>query len=311
VDAYEHLWSGVKDKAEAAIAAGEKDLGRIHLATRRMFGKNFADEKLQKKYEHHESQKRQSGFILDRQLVQIHDMDSTDTTFITDAVKMREVIRAMGPDIERVIETGAGWAKTLMNLWRYGAPLNAEYWALELTRSGRAVAEMIVKAAASGPDLRTRGFDYYEPDFSFLAAETKQTCFVTHHSIEQIPELSESFIQAVLSVPGFHRCVHIEPVGWQIPTNNWLADASLCDKMIEIDEANRRFSLKKNQNRNLYPLLRTMEQEGKIKIHVVRKYLCSHLINNATILISWGPSEAGVPDYALRDDLRRDTSGRA
>jgi hypothetical protein len=77
--------------------------------------------------------------------------------------------------------------------------------------------------------------------------------------------------------------------------------------MIKIDEANKKFSLKKNQNRNLYPLLRALELEGRIQIYSVRKYLCSHLINNATTLISWGPPGDGVPNLDLRDDLRPDT----
>lgn len=263
-DAYEHLWDGVRGKAEAAIAAGEKDLGRLHLATRRMFGERFADQRLQQKYELHEAQKKSSGFILDRQLVKILSMDSTVTTFITDAVKMREVLKAMGPDVARIVETGAGWSKTLLNLWRYGGPRDAEYWGLELTRSGRDVADLIVRSASAAPNLQTRPFDYYEPDFSFLS-EPRRTCFVTHHSIEQMPEISRDFLERVLAVPGFHRCVHIEPVGWQIPVNNWLDDPFSYRQMIAIDDANRRFSLEKNQNRNLYPLLRAMETEGRIQ----------------------------------------------
>ena len=57
-----------------------------------------------------------------------------------------------------------------------------------LTRSGRAVTEAILNAAASKPDLRTAFIDYYEPDFSVLTG-AKRTAVVTHHSIEQIPEI--------------------------------------------------------------------------------------------------------------------------
>ena len=306
-DQYERLWSGVREKADAAIKIGETDLRRLHLATRRIFGADFSDPKFEQKYRHHETSKRESGVILDRQLLRIADLESQTFTFITDAIKMREVIRAIG-EVDRIIETGAGWAKTLINIWLHGGPKDAEYWAFELTRSGRAVTEAILNAAASKPDLRTAFIDYYEPDFSIITG-AKRTAVVTHHSIEQIPEIGRNYIDALLAIQGFHRCVHIEPVGWQISTQNWLSDPAHYEVMRDIDRRNRDFSLKRNQNRNLYPLLREYEQAGKIKIHVVRKHLCSHLIHNATTLIAWGPATDPTPVNALRrDDLQPDVA---
>lgn len=316
LEQYERLWEGVYEKAKGLLEGGERDLSRLHLLMRRNFGQEFSNPHLAQKYREHERQKAEKGFIYDKQIINVYDADSRVVTLMTDAVKMREVVDAFGSDVERVVETGAGWSKTLFNIWLYGGPGTADYYALELTNAGRRIAELIAKESTADIKLHTQPFDYYEPDFSFLSDERK-TCFVTHHSIEQIPEIGTNYIDGILAVPGFHSCVHIEPVGWQITTNNWLnstnswfARRRVKDKMKKINDENRRFSEKRNQNHNLYPLLREYEKQGKIRIYTCRKYLCSHLIDNATTLIVWGKGDGVKSDEELvnarRDDLLPD-----
>jgi hypothetical protein len=309
-DTYEHLWGGVYEKALQVVESGETDLGRVHLFMRRNFGPEFSDAKLKEKYRNHEKSKVESGYIVDKQLLSINDLDSRTVTLMTDAIKMREVIGALDPDIARIADLGSGWAKTLLNIFRYGGPRDAEYWSFELTEAGRRAAQLIVDTCAPNMSFRTHAFDYYDPDFSALARDPKPTCFVSHHSIEQIPEMPVSFIETLLATPGFRQCVHIEPCGWQIPTNNWLADdgkGKLRERMVAIDTANRDFSLRKNQNRNLYPVLRDLEKKGIVRMRIVRKYLVSHLMNNATTLIVWEKGNGVIPDSQLvnprRDDL--------
>ncbi len=303
---YERLWDGVYEKAKALLDGGERDLSRLHLLMRRNFGAEFSDPHLAQKYRNHEKQKIEQGFIYDKQIIKVHDADTRVITLMTDAVKMRETIDAFGPDVERIIETGSGWGKVLFNLWLYGGTGNADYYALELTKAGRKIAELIAEESTANIKLRTQPFEYYDADFSFLSDKQK-TCFFTHHSIEQIPTIGREYIDNMLATPGFHRCVHMEPIGWQIPTNNWLADPELKGRMSEIDKANKRFAEKRNQNNNLYPLLREYEKQGKIRIHVCRKYLCSHLIANATTLIVWGKGDGVKSNEELinsrRDDL--------
>jgi hypothetical protein len=299
---YEHLWQGIHEKLEMILNLGEQDLSRVHLFMRRNFGPNFEDEHLRKKYEDHEKKLIKTGFILDRQVVKIHDMDPRIATLITDSAKMREAITSFGPSVKRIIELGAGWGKNLFNLFKFGASLDAEYWGLELTATGRKIMEEVGGKVA--PTMKVRGapFDYYHPDFSQFS-EAADTCVFTHHSIEQIPKVPLELIDKILGIPGFKICVHYEPCGFQIPSNNWLESQDK-EQMLEIDAANRRFAEKRNQNSNLYPLLKGLEQEGKIKIHSVRKYFTSHLINNATTLITWGPPDtAEAPGTHLRDDL--------
>src|SRR3546814_844259 len=176
-------------------------------------------------------------------------------------------------------------------------------WSSDVCSSDLVITKMIAEKMAPTMKISTHDFDYYAPDFPMLRDSAEKTGFFTHHSIEQMPEIAPSFIDAVLDAPGFAVCVHLEPVGWQIPTNDWLADKHDRKRMLDIDKANRRFSEKRNQNRNLYLLLKRYEDAGRIQIHCVRKYFCSHLINNATTLIVWGPPGSQSPYDGHRDDL--------
>lgn len=302
---YDHLWGGVSSKLENVLAHGERDLSRVHLFMRRNFGPGFDDAHLQEKYNDHEKKISESGFICDRQLIRVIAMDPRIVTLMTDAVKMREAISAFGPDVGRIVELGSGWGKNLFNLFKFGAPLEAEYWGLELTQAGRELMERVATETVSSMKVCSAPFDYYNADFSSFVTPTN-TCVFTHHSIEQIPEVSVQLIERILSIPGFRCCLHFEPCGFQIPGNNWLADSSQIGLMTEIDEANKRFALKRNQNTNLYNLLRKLELAGRITIHTVRKYFTSHLISNATTMIVWGPNhDSGKFTFrgGIRDDL--------
>lgn len=299
---YEHLWQGVNDKLEKILALGEHDLSRVHLFMRRNFGPGFEDEHLRVKYEDHEKKMAKTGFIFDRQLIKVCDVDPRVVTLMTDAVKMREAISIFGSGAERIVELGSGWGKNLFNLFKFGAPLAAEYWGLELTATGRKLMQHVADEAAPTMKIRSAPFDYYNADFSQFSTPA-DTCVFTHHSIEQIPEIPHQLIDRILAIPGFRRCVHFEPCGFQIPTNNWLDDSSQKKLMRSIDEDNRYFAAKRNQNSNLYPMLRDLESQGVLKIYSVKKYLTSHLINNATTMIVWGAADADSAPKGRRDDL--------
>lgn len=304
---YENLWAGVKAKAATLLEIGERDLSRIHLFMRRNFGPDFENEILKEKYAGHEKQKSKSGFIYDRQIIDVNDADTRVVTLMTDAVKMRAAIDAFGPNIKRVIELGSGWGKNLFNLFKFGTPLATEFIALELTETGREITRALAAHCAPTMRISAKEFDYYKPDFSFLS-DNKPTAIFTHHSIEQMPEISGQLLDSILAIPGFSCAVHMEPCGFQIPTNNWLENGNL-KLMRGIDTRNRNFAAARNQNTNLYPLLRQYEREGKISIRSVQKYFTSHLIENATTLIVWGPPTATTGnghEAERRDDLLPD-----
>jgi hypothetical protein len=303
---YERLWENVYQKAEVLLERGETNLARLHLFMRRDFGDEFYDPYLQAKYRKKEEERRKQGFIYDRQWVQFYDVESRITTKMLDAVKMQEIINACGQGTRRVIETGAGWGKTLFNVWLHGGPRQADYHAMEITEAGRKTAELIALRAAAGMKLKAHYYNHYEPDYSFLK-ENLPTVVFSHHSIEQIPQLGANYVDALLGIPGFQRCVHLEPVGFQVPSDNWLRAPRSVRVMHKVDRLNRNFTEKHNQNKNLYPLLIEQERLGKIKITVVRKHFCSTILHNATTLIIWEkpgvePGEAPSAD-ARRDDL--------
>lgn len=300
---YDHLWRGVADKLDKILESGDRDLSRVHLFMRRNFGPDFEDQHLREKYADHDRQIQKTGFIMDRQLVKVIDMDPRVATLLTDALKMREAISCFGPGVERIVELGAGWGKNLFNLFKFGSPLSAEYWGLELTAAGRELMERVGRETVPTMTLRTAPFDYYDADFAMFA-EPRTTCVFTHHSLEQIPEAPRELFERILRIPGFRSCLHFEPVGFQVAGNKWLADASQASAMQAIDDDNKRFASKRNQNANLYPLLRDMEKQGRIRILSVKKYFTSHLINNATTAILWAPADSALQEAGWRrDDL--------
>lgn len=226
---------------------------------------------------------------MDRQLIRVDSLDPRVVTLLTDAVKMREAIHLFGPGVRRIVELGSGWGKNLFNLFKFGAPLDAEYSGFELMKTGRQLMDKVGAECAPGMRLRSSRFDYYDADFSALG-QTAETCVFTHNSIEQIPE---NLIERIIAIPGFKLCMHMKPVGFQFQSDKWLADSKNKELMDRIDADNRRFAGKRNQNRNLYSVLKKLEEQGVIKIFAVKKYFTSHLLANATTLISWGlPSDA-------------------
>jgi hypothetical protein len=299
---YEHLWQGVSDKFEKTLALGEKDLSRVHLFMRRNFGSDFEDEHLRKKYEDHENKLLETGYLMDRQLIRVDSLDPRVVTLLTDAVKMREAISLFGPGARRIVELGSGWGKNLFNLFKFGAPLDAEYWGFELTKTGLQLMDKVGAECAPTMRLRSSRFDYYDADFSALG-QSAETCVFTHHSIEQIPEIPENLIERIIAIPGFKLCMHMEPVGFQFQSDKWLADSKNKKLMEQIDEDNRRFAEKRNQNRNLYSVLKKFEERGAIKIFAVKKYFTSHLLTNATTIISWGLPSSAESVLQRRDDI--------
>lgn len=188
---------------------------------RRNFGPDFEDEHLRKKYEDHENKLLETGYLMDRQLIRVDGLDPRVVTLITDAVKMREAIGMFGPGVRRIVELGSGWGKNLFNLFKFGAPLDAEYWGFELTETGRQLMDRVGAECAHTMRLRSSRFDYYDADFSSLS-QPAETCVLTHHSIEQIPEISEGLIERIMAIPGFRMCMHMEPVGFNSSQKNGL-----------------------------------------------------------------------------------------
>lgn len=301
---YGHLWASTASKADELLDSGEAELNRLVLLMRRDFGEEFSDPILKKKNQERDVERKKTGFIFDRQHIRVNGVEARTATLMLEALKMRTLVDLCA-GAERIVELGAGWGKNLFKLWLYGASRDAEYHAMELTPEGRALATRVAQKAAPNMKFFAQPFDYYRPDFSMFA-DDRPTVVFTHHSIEQIPQIGDYLLEAVRKIPGFIRSVHMEPVGFQVPGNSWL-EASL-ETMTGIDERNRSFAEKRDQNRNLYPLLRSMELAGTIRLPIVRKHFCSILLKNATTLLVWeDPRTPELSDTSMkaeRDDLQ-------
>ncbi len=202
-----------------------------------------------------------------------------------------EAIRTRMPETtQRVIEMGSGWSAIIASLWLSGAPKDAEYWALEYTQSGRDATALL---AAAEPAFRLfpRAFDYHQPDFSEMK-EPLETIVYSIYSIEQISFIKDELIDRILAIPGFKRCIHVEPVGWQVDPNSFSARLDRIVKKLGMaplsqDAASARRCWRHGKNRNLLETLRRYEREGKIVIETVVKDLVANDPLNPGTLISW------------------------
>jgi len=202
-----------------------------------------------------------------------------------------ETLKAYMPEgTERVIEMGSGWGAIISSLWLSGAPRDAEYWALEYTDAGR---EMSTLLAATEPrfNLKSRAFDYHNADFSFLTEPTK-TLVYSVYSIEQITFVKDTLIDRIMAIPGFARCVHIEPVGWQVDPDSLPARLDRVLKKLGVPpldqaSASGRRQRRHGKNHNLLATLRRYESDGKIVIEAIDKDLVANDPLNPGTLVVW------------------------
>lgn len=205
-----------------------------------------------------------------------------------------ETIRNRLPDgTGRIVEMGSGWGAVITSLWLSGAPRNAEYWALEYTDAGRRLSSLFASMEAAYR-LETRAFDYHQPDFSEITGPAKTVVFSTY-SIEQITYIKDELIERILAIPGFARCIHVEPVGWQVEPGAPLARFDRFAKKLglpPLDQAaaSRRRCWRKRKNRNLLETLRRFEAAGRIVIEEIDADLVANDPLNPGTLVVWRPA---------------------
>lgn len=282
---YESLWVDIRERVEQMAAQGERDVSRI--LTR------ITTEYVIKKYGKDpgrpngtlEDEMMQGGLLFDGRVHIPRRYDFLSCMQSVRAVQVATLLSQIEPDVGRIVETGSGWGRVILGLWAAGAPMHAEYIGCELTASGRALSERI--AHIGGVDrFRAEPFDYRDPDFSSLAGSTP-TVVVTNHSIEEVEELPEETIDAIRGIPGFRRCVHLEPVGFQFNDGGaWLPDADEKERR-EIDAINLAHATQMSRNRNLVPILLRKQEAGQIVIERIEKNYLGIIRENATTLIVW------------------------
>jgi len=192
-----------------------------------------------------------------------------------------ELLRAIDPDTANIVELGSGYSKNLFRIWFNGGPVKANYIGGEYTEAGRDCGQFL---ASLEPRIRYQSvpFDYYAPVFTNFDTNAKTFAF-SCYSVEQIPQIDRRVFDALLAIPGLHRVVHIEPVGWQrrswnVPfTSEWALRRSM-----------RRSAKAMHYNTNLLSVMESLERDGKVAIRQPIKFdFLAHRPNLPGTVIVW------------------------
>jgi len=174
-----------------------------------------------------------------------------------DSLALSLLTKNSDEDVECVIEIGSGPALFLFKFWLSNGPLKADYYALEITKTGRLFSN-IISCLDSNISLKSSFFDYQKPDFSKLRCKYKKILIYSKGSIEQIPKLPLVFFKEILALSEQLTCVHFEPVGWQIVKPY---------KQNLLTRKHRKRCIKKNYNTNLWSQLKELEDSGQLTIN--------------------------------------------
>ena len=257
--AYEAWWARTESAIDRYIAAGESELARLlHLAFRDSVGETPPGPRTSVIY----GLELEIPYLAANRIVR---------DWIADTV----IEHASG--VDAIVEIGSGWGYNLCNIWLRGGS-QVDYHALELTDTGRRCCKKVREAAQAGPALAIHPFDYYAADLSALAGRYRSVLVYSSHSIEQIPDLPNSFIEAMLGLADSVTVLHFEPVGWQfrdtiapgLPDRGATAYAEL-----------------HSYNRNLWSLLQRYAGAGRLKIEEARPDLMAVKVYNGTSFIRW------------------------
>lgn len=277
---YNDAWSSLRDTIAAALKKEGPNLSRV--LHRAMDARSAGPRKQRGRFLPHIGGETLSDQVNQRCHLAYYN------AVVLDAVRSR-----LPDTAKRVIEMGSGWGAIISSLWLSGAPKDAEYWALEYTESGREATSLI---ASTEPRfrLKTSAFDYHRPDFSQMA-EPMETVVYSVYSIEQITMIKDELIDSILAIPGFTRCIHIEPVGWQVEPNSLSARIDRIAKKLGLPPltqaaASARRCWRHGKNCNLIETLRRYERSGRIVIETVVKDLVANDPLNPGTLVVWRPA---------------------
>ena len=202
------------------------------------------------------------------------------------------------PDTEVIVELGCGIGRhlfALRDIVEHEYP-GLRFFGCEVSETGLASGERIAALEPNRGNIAFHYFNYLEPDFDFLR-EFRNVVFFTCHSIEQVKHISKNLFSEMLNAASNVRCVHCEPVGWQL--NDELMKTVENDQPIEVPkgsvnifgEVSDHFSafmpVNTGWNRNLIKVLRALDTEGLIKINFIDRNCSGNNFYNPSTLIQW------------------------
>lgn len=184
----------------------------------------------------------------------------------------RLLLDVIGPhNSETIVELGCGLGDKLLKVAGFlKSPVS---YGGEFTASGVECGRLL--AMRYEIPAQFGHFDYNDP--STLASVPKNALVYTSHSIEQIPKLSESFIEGLIQRSP--RCViHLEPCYED-------QDVTTLTGLLR-----RRYIELNDYNLNLVGLLRSLEGQGRLRILDHCPNVLSDTPFNPTSVIIWEPS---------------------
>ena len=253
-ESYEDTWNGALEILETDIVNKEKDLTASlenllrKKAHSRFKKKSFRDIHKKLGITVKRNQLPDRRLVVQNSHYAIVPIETIlDYNFID---MLAEFIHERGNGIDYVVELGSGIG---INLFLLADKLDPSlrrqirFFSCEVTDAGRAACEKLL-GFSDELKMSVEHFDYYHPDFSFLAPK-KNVLFFTAHSIEQIPKIDRSVFEAMIAVSNQCHCYHAEPVGWQfdeelrntrkqLKPNHWKQNRSkLRKKLLKIDRS--------------------------------------------------------------------------
>jgi hypothetical protein len=113
-----------------------------------------------------------------------------------------------------IVELGAGPGWNLFNLSTYlgKAVETKRLFGLEFSNAGLEIIRLLTEHGKL--PIEAHFFDYTNPDLSMLP-QTGRMLIFSHHSIEQVEEISPLLHQKIATRRGPTKLIHCEPIGWQ------------------------------------------------------------------------------------------------
>ena len=189
-----------------------------------------------------------------------------------------------GATADCIAELGSGWSANIFNLWRNGAPLDAEYVGCELTDVGRHIAARLA-AKQNRRRYRVVPFDHRNPDPQLLSTEARSALLYSCHSLEQIERVDERYFDRLIDGTkhiDLVRGVHVEPVAWQ-----YGLDVSIYATTPTWAIEGQKAASWRHQNINLKDVISGAEARGILRVTYVELHSITTAKDYPTATIAW------------------------
>jgi len=199
---------------------------------------------------------------------------------------------------DAVIELGCGYGRhlfALRDLAEHQFP-KLQYIGCELSETGLAGGKRIATLEPGRASVSFQSFNYLRPSFEFLRP-FKNVIFFTCHSIEQVRMIDDELFHAMVGAVPVVRCVHCEPVGWQLNPDvmGEIESGAIHERRGmniplggAVDEFHTaRAPLGSDWNINLVERLKSLGQQGIITVDLIERNCAGNDIYNPSTIIRW------------------------